>query len=143
MDNNIACLKIEKVLWNKFIEQGFLKTASLIQIQKELKSIEPELEAMYKEYWSENDWRDGFDTYGYVCLEDIKDNLKYISDRWSCQFRLKWLLDLINIEITTEFIYEPKSIGLQELAGYTQDGGHIIIRPNSKAKYKITIQEVE
>ena len=53
------------------------------------------------------DYRSGFETYGYVSKEDasdkehIKDQLFYISDRWQCSFRVRWLINLLEPE------YEP------------------------------------
>lgn len=38
----------------------------------------------------ENDYRTGNETYGY---RDITYTMLYISDRWRCAFRLKWLID--------------------------------------------------
>lgn len=42
---------------------------------------------------NENDYRTGAETYGY---ENVESQLSYISDRWNCAFRLRWLLDGIN-----------------------------------------------
>lgn len=53
------------------------------------------MEREYKK-WSveEGDYRAGEETYGYDNDDDqINGNLMYISDRWRCAFRLKWLLD--------------------------------------------------
>ena len=41
----------------------------------------------------EEDYRSGQETYGYEDQESIQNNLVYISDRWRCAFRLRWLLD--------------------------------------------------
>ncbi|MCW3782947.1 hypothetical protein [Defluviimonas salinarum] len=38
----------------------------------------------------EGDPRTGDETYGYAHVED---QLSYISDRWCCGIRLRWLLD--------------------------------------------------
>ena len=38
----------------------------------------------------DDDYREGHETYGY---QDIQHDLRYISDRWNCAFRLKWLID--------------------------------------------------
>ena len=40
----------------------------------------------------EPDDRTGDETYGYESLEAIEGNLEYISDRFSAEFRLTWLL---------------------------------------------------
>jgi hypothetical protein len=39
----------------------------------------------------EGDYRGGADTYGYDASIDL--NMSYISDRWKCAFRLKWIID--------------------------------------------------
>ena len=45
----------------------------------------------------EHDYRTGEETYGYETRELIEQNIHYISDRFYCQFRLKWLIDGINM----------------------------------------------
>ena len=44
----------------------------------------------------EEDYRTGTDTYGYDNLEHIQFTLSYISDRYKCGFRVRWLIELIN-----------------------------------------------
>lgn len=44
----------------------------------------------------ETDDRSGEETYGYQDDEDILINLQYVSDRYSAEFRLQWVLDLID-----------------------------------------------
>lgn len=41
------------------------------------------------------DYRSGFETYGYSSI--LKD-LAYISDRWDCSFRVRWLINLLEPE---------------------------------------------
>lgn len=41
----------------------------------------------------ESDYRSGAETYGYNSIEEIYSDLCYISDRFRCAFRLKWLID--------------------------------------------------
>lgn len=43
-----------------------------------------------------NDYRTGYETYGYKDLDAIRGTLSYISDRWKSSFRVRWLIDLIN-----------------------------------------------
>lgn len=45
--------------------------------------------------WSkaEDGFRSGEETYGYSDNETISYDMLYISDRWRCAFRLKWLID--------------------------------------------------
>jgi len=64
---------------------------------KQLDVPAPLLRGM-KQLWKkwakeEDDYRDGEDTYMYKTPESIENNLFYISDRWRCAFRLKWLID--------------------------------------------------
>lgn len=42
------------------------------------------------------DDRSGEETYGYESEESVLCDLSYISDRWICEFRLQWLIDLID-----------------------------------------------
>lgn len=42
----------------------------------------------------DGDMRTGEETYGYGDPEKIRDDLLYISDRWRCAFRLRWLIDM-------------------------------------------------
>lgn len=46
----------------------------------------------------EQDFRGGWDTYGYESIDSIYNNLEYISDRWCAAFRVNWLLGLIHPE---------------------------------------------
>jgi hypothetical protein len=58
------------------------------------KKLLPELKRIYPKYAKENgDYRTGHQTYGYDDLEKIRWNLFYISDRWNCAFRIRWLID--------------------------------------------------
>ena len=41
----------------------------------------------------DGDNRSGIETYGYTDLKSIQDDMFYISDRWRCSFRLRWLID--------------------------------------------------
>lgn len=42
---------------------------------------------------TEKDNRSGPETYGYLSRSKIYFDMMYISDRWRCAFRLKWLID--------------------------------------------------
>ena len=41
----------------------------------------------------EGDYRGGAETYGYDSDQSIRSNMEYISDRWFCAFRVKWIID--------------------------------------------------
>ena len=52
------------------------------------------LEKLWRELSTkENDYRSGDKTYGYRNKEEIKNTMEYISDRWMCAFRVKWIID--------------------------------------------------
>lgn len=64
---------------------------------KSVDKFRPLLREM-KRVWSklskeENDFRIGNDTYSYCDRDSIETTMSYISDRWRCAFRLKWLID--------------------------------------------------
>lgn len=46
----------------------------------------------------EKDFRTGYETYGYGDDENIMDNICYINSKWNCAFRIRWILDLIDIK---------------------------------------------
>ena len=55
------------------------------------KVLLPELKRVYaKRVRQDKDYRIGQDTYGY---DNIYWDMRYISDRWNCSFRLRWLID--------------------------------------------------
>lgn len=61
---------------------------------KPLQRSLPALKSLYVSCLrSELDFRTGYETYGYRDAEFIKNNLNYISDRYQCAFRLKWIID--------------------------------------------------
>ena len=59
------------------------------------------------------DDRSGEETYGYESEESVLYDLGYISDRWICEFRLQWLIDLIDKHndgtLVSNFIQETKT----------------------------------
>ena len=96
-----ASRQINNVLWNRFLVQRRLKDLTLEQIQTELIGIKPALIQLYnKSLPVDDDYRTGEETYGYKSTEDVKERLDYISDRWYCSFRLRWLLDLIEKDLS-------------------------------------------
>ena len=53
-----------------------------------------EMKRVWKKLAKEgDDCRSGEETYGYKTFDSIDNNLMYISDRWRCAFRLRWLID--------------------------------------------------
>lgn len=91
--------KVRKKLWNRIFKEVFnsahMNGVNLIttceKIGKHRKAIQK-----LREYHliKEQDYRSGYETYGYDSLKDIESNLLYISDRFGCAFRLTWLLNV-------------------------------------------------
>lgn len=49
------------------------------------------LKVVYNELLSEEyDNRSGYETYGY---NNVQEDMDYISDRWKCAFRVRWMID--------------------------------------------------
>jgi len=105
--------RIKNLLWNRYIVKKELKSKTLEDIKADLLKISGALDALYeksmldekrynKEHGYSIDDRSGIETYAYESLESIKDNLEYISDRFNCAFRLRWAIDLIDIEEYSE-----------------------------------------
>lgn len=61
---------------------------------KRFRSLMREMERVWVK-WSkeEGDYRTGEETYGYSDIESIENDMLYISDRYRCAFRLKWIID--------------------------------------------------
>lgn len=60
-------------------------TSQFLPLMREMKRV------WLKWAKEEDDARHGEETYGYE--KNITYNMLYISDRWRCAFRLKWLID--------------------------------------------------
>ncbi len=53
----------------------------------------PSMEKLWRKLAKkEDDFRSGEETYGYN-PESVYNNMLYISDRWHCAYRLRWLID--------------------------------------------------
>lgn len=65
----------------------------------DLRNISSPLRRLYKQSKHDaGEWandRSGEEIYGYENDESIYNNLCYISDRWFCQERLRWMIDLL------------------------------------------------
>lgn len=94
-------------LMNSFADSTVLDNLRVTEIKHRL---QPFL-AWLKRYYELNclavepDYRSGFETYGYNTDEDsdeetIKGQLSYISDRWNCSFRVRWLINLVDPDYT-------------------------------------------
>ena len=90
---NYARLRIYKV-FDEFYD-GNSSNKRIKVLINELKKNKKYLNICYKESLKfDKDYRLGEETYGYN-LRSIRNNLIYISDRWNCSFRIRWILDLI------------------------------------------------
>lgn len=43
-------------------------------------------------------YKSGYETYGYLNNEKILNDLDYISDRWRCDWRIRWIINLLDKE---------------------------------------------
>jgi hypothetical protein len=68
----------------------WFKSQSISKFKPLLREMERVWNKRAKE---EDDYRSGEEVYGYETTESIHNNMMYISDRWRCAFRLRWLLD--------------------------------------------------
>lgn len=80
----------------------FFKVAQMVETIEQLKEVLAPVLPLLKEIYPglaeyENDYRSGNETYGYENMEHILGWLYYISDRWRCAFRVRWLIDLADI----------------------------------------------
>ena len=61
---------------------------------RQLVSALPEMKRVWSKWAKEEgDLRSGAETYGYENAESVENNMMYISDRWRCAFRLRWIID--------------------------------------------------
>lgn len=87
-----AYIKIHDSFENVFSDERTDFNKIINDLRKNIKH----LYVLYKEcLLSEKDYRTGKETYGYKDIDDIESTLLYISDRYYCAFRIKWLIDLI------------------------------------------------
>lgn len=73
----------------------------LLSLILELREHEAFLRNSYEERLKNElyrDLREGSKTYGYSSVSQILSDLYHISDRFNCCFRLRWLLDLLEID---------------------------------------------
>jgi len=57
-----------------------------------LRRLMPEAERVWSKWaTSEGDYRSGEESYGYGKFNPTQ--FEYVSDRWQCAFRLKWIID--------------------------------------------------
>lgn len=77
---------------------------TLAKIRKHLPVLKKYLEYLHwshamlckRQNWKyEPDLRSGKETYGYKDQETNEANLSYISDRFAAEFRIQWMIDLV------------------------------------------------
>ena len=67
----------------------------------DLQKVKPELKRMLKLMSKDDtDSRRGQETYGFL---NWKEDLIYISDRWSARFRIQWILDLLDYLLNEKY----------------------------------------
>ena len=85
----------------------FYGNSDLYTVDKVIKELTPCL-AWLKRYYENVStkrhgkdlacYRNGFDSYGYANEKKILDDLDYISDRWRCDWRIRWIINLLDKE---------------------------------------------
>jgi len=82
--------KLDKVMSMFDRDHGYSPEDAAMMLQRYKKHIHRQWKKFAKD---ENDWRTGEETYGFG---NVSEQLHYISDRYKCAFRLRWLYDMIN-----------------------------------------------
>ena len=82
-------------MFDKVMDQFYYQDDKISE-QKARELLLPYVEEVYS-LWlkyanDEDDWRSGKETYGF---SNPLSTLRYISDRYYCAFRLKWIYDFI------------------------------------------------
>lgn len=72
---------------------------------RELRVALPEMKKLLKMIWTPEGDGEGYGT------KSDKSNLDYISDRWFCQFRLTWMINLLERNWTYEKLPDPEYPG--------------------------------
>lgn len=91
---------LSRLVFSKFYGLKDMTLPKAIEIIKPYKG-EIAAELHYLDWYDrldgrEPDNRKGVDTYGYKSEQTILYDLQYISDRFTAQFRLQWVLDLLD-----------------------------------------------
>lgn len=91
--------KVYRKYWNLIFEKVFdeahMNNASLQETCSKIKRYKKYIQRLKSHHQRmENDYRSGYETYGYESLESIENSLIYISDRFHAGFRLAWLVSV-------------------------------------------------
>lgn len=89
-------LLTNKVFSNFYSTNGKDLSKAKSIISPYAKVIEAQLRWLAATDYFGADERTGEETYGYKDEQNILCNLMYISDRYNCQFRLRWALGILN-----------------------------------------------
>jgi hypothetical protein len=99
-NNHLGCYELwkhQKSAYNIWVLFDKIETFEYSEMIVEFRKIRKDLVRMHNVCKQlEHDNRSGIETYGYESVESNIGNLQYISDRWNCQFRLRWIIDLID-----------------------------------------------
>ena len=87
---------LTKHVFSKFYSQGVSLEAAKEIIRPYVGVIAAQSKWLAATDYFGGDDRSPLDTYGYKSEEEISSNLFYISDRFNCQFRLDWVLGLLD-----------------------------------------------
>lgn len=80
--------------------------ATLITLKTDFEDLLLELYRELQLEGRDGDRRDGLSSYGYASRSQIISCMNYISDRFNCSFRIRWLLDLLKfaeLELRPQF----------------------------------------
>lgn len=92
-------MKSESIVMKKVairiqIQRAIDHYCDTMSVEKFTPEVIENLKNLYEFYSKdENDYRTGEETYGYESDESIMYTFEYISDRWLCAFRIRWILD--------------------------------------------------
>jgi hypothetical protein len=87
---------LTKHVFSKFYSQGVSLEAAKEIIRPYVGVIAAQSKWLAATDYFGSDNRSPLDTYGYKSEEENFVNLFYISDRFNCQFRLDWVLGLLD-----------------------------------------------
>lgn len=75
------------------------KDRTFNELLEELQQNKKYLRYLYKlQCTAEKDYRTGEESYGYKDQDYIEERMSYISDRWYCAFRIRWIIDLLELK---------------------------------------------
>lgn len=93
-------------LFEQFMDRYYYESCnySLNRVIKELTPCLSWLKRQYELVYTKRHgkelgcYQSGFDSYGYANEKKILDDLDYISDRWRCDWRIRWIINLLDKE---------------------------------------------